>query len=242
MKDVIAIATANMRAEVDTRRLSSALLAEAQKMGAKRAATFLAARALLAEMMYQLFDCSVLPEIVIHPGGKPAFIDNTLPFFNLAHSGDQLLVAMSEAGPIGCDLEVIRERRGMSALAEAFFSVEENQWLTTEADPLTAFWQLWCQREALLKQQGQGIWSIDNVSLQPQQQMFCTTAACTTMLRGSVDNIQLYHAVSQKTVLALAMPANVSDIQQWDFSSESGRLLKVSPLNWQRYQQQRPQG
>ena len=239
MKNVTAIATATLQAELDTRRLSPALLVEAEQMGAKRAATFLAARALLAELLSQLFDCATLPAIVIHPGGKPAFVDNALPFFNLAHSGNQLLVAVSDAGPVGCDVEIIRARRGTSALAEAFFSAEENQWLKKQADPLTAFWQLWCQREALLKQQGQGIWSMANVSLQPQQRTFSTTSLCNKKFNKPDQDLQLYHAVNHHAIFALAVPAKVNDIQQWNFSSENNQLIEASPQDWQCYQQRR---
>jgi 4'-phosphopantetheinyl transferase len=92
------------------------------------------------------------------PQGKPA-LPSTPFHFNLSHSGDLALVAISETIEVGVDVERIRPVRDPLALAERFFTPGEHAEL--EGMPpqmrLDCFFRLWTQKEALLKATGQGI-------------------------------------------------------------------------------------
>jgi 4'-phosphopantetheinyl transferase len=94
--------------------------------------------------------------------GKPflagAFADNRLNF-NLAHSEDLAVLAMTRAGVIGVDVERIRPLSNADHLVARFFSARESaafQNLPPEQKPV-AFFNLWTRKEAWLKATGQGI-------------------------------------------------------------------------------------
>jgi Phosphopantetheinyl transferase len=94
--------------------------------------------------------------------GKPALQMPALPFplhFNLSHSGELALVAVSRQGPIGVDVEWIRSVKDADDLVARFFSNRENA-LFQKLPPVhkpEAFFNLWTRKEALLKATGEGI-------------------------------------------------------------------------------------
>lgn len=79
--------------------------------------------------------------------------------FNLSHSEDLALVALSEEEEVGVDLEVIRAVEDAPALAALVFGVNERRVLRgltgTERD--CAFLQGWTRKEACLKALGTGL-------------------------------------------------------------------------------------
>ena len=83
------------------------------------------------------------------PRGKP-YAENA-PHFNLSHSGDWLLCAVSDA-PVGVDIEAPREVS--PALIRRTCTPEEQAFL---ADHPGCFLQLWTAKEAYLKYLGTGI-------------------------------------------------------------------------------------
>jgi 4'-phosphopantetheinyl transferase len=79
--------------------------------------------------------------------------------FNLAHSENLALLAVTRAGMIGVDVERIRPLTNASELAARFFSRRESaalDKLPPEQKPL-AFFNLWTRKEAWLKATGEGI-------------------------------------------------------------------------------------
>jgi 4'-phosphopantetheinyl transferase len=79
--------------------------------------------------------------------------------FNVAHSEDLALFAITRLGPVGVDVECIRVVRDVDELVARFFSVRENglfQKLASSEMP-SAFFNLWTRKEALLKATGEGI-------------------------------------------------------------------------------------
>jgi 4'-phosphopantetheinyl transferase len=79
--------------------------------------------------------------------------------FNLAHSGDLLLVAVAKRMPVGVDVERVRPLRDATAIARRFFTAREADWLETRsgAERGRAFFRLWTRKEAVLKATGEGI-------------------------------------------------------------------------------------
>jgi len=82
------------------------------------------------------------PEIVVDALGKPVLADGTLAF-NVTHSGTLAMVAISQAGPIGVDVELHDPRRDLVGLARRFFTPDEAAMVA--ADP-SQFWRLWCRK------------------------------------------------------------------------------------------------
>lgn len=79
--------------------------------------------------------------------------------FNVSHSGELALIAITREGELGADVERRRELRDMQGLAERFFSQAESSGLLA-LDPKSqpsAFFQIWTRKEAILKATGKGL-------------------------------------------------------------------------------------
>lgn len=90
--------------------------------------------------------------------GKPFLMDRAVRF-NVAHSGELALIALSEACEIGVDVEQIRARPEMDAIAGRMFPPRELA--EFRANPrqqqLPEFFRIWTETEARLKVHGEGL-------------------------------------------------------------------------------------
>jgi len=95
------------------------------------------------------------------PRGKPFFAPplQAALKFNLSHSGNLALVAVTLNRDIGVDLEEIHSFESAELLAEQFFSPLENATLRAlpEAERLKAFFCCWSLKEAYVKATGDGL-------------------------------------------------------------------------------------
>jgi len=94
--------------------------------------------------------------------GKPVLAPESAPselHFNLSHSGDAALLAITRAGPVGADLEQVRPLAEMDGLVTRFFSAGEQSAFArlAAAEKPPAFFRLWTRKEAWLKATGVGI-------------------------------------------------------------------------------------
>jgi 4'-phosphopantetheinyl transferase len=101
-------------------------------------------------------------QLVIETGktGKPALVGPGSGFyFNLAHSGDLVLVAVSEGEEVGIDVEQIHEKADLDLIARQFFAPHEADWLDSllPGPRLVSFYRLWTMKEAVLKAKGIGL-------------------------------------------------------------------------------------
>ncbi|HWD94265.1 MAG TPA: 4'-phosphopantetheinyl transferase superfamily protein [Verrucomicrobiae bacterium] len=99
---------------------------------------------------------------VYSANGKPALAGDFAGaglHFNLAHTEDLALVAVTRIGVVGVDVECVRPVKEMDALVARFFSPRENEAFQKVADEIkpAAFFNLWTRKEALLKATGEGI-------------------------------------------------------------------------------------
>ena len=79
--------------------------------------------------------------------------------FNVSHSGNLALCAITRRRAVGVDLERIRRLRGLEAIAERYFTGQEAATLR-EMPPhrqLEAFFEGWTRKEALVKATGYGL-------------------------------------------------------------------------------------
>ena len=91
------------------------------------------------------------------PGGKPRVSGG--PPFNLSHSGEVMLLAVSAAGEVGVDLEACgRLDADWWSIAERAFSTEERRRLLSlpSAEQSSAALQTWVRKEAYAKARGAG--------------------------------------------------------------------------------------
>lgn len=92
--------------------------------------------------------------------GKPYLLANAHDVqFNLSHSHNRALVAVTRQVDVGIDLERSRDQRDIIALATRFFCTSEADALKQLADDqqAKAFYHLWCRKEAVLKATGLGL-------------------------------------------------------------------------------------
>lgn len=94
--------------------------------------------------------------------GKPALspeLSRGRIHFNLSHSEDLALVAVTCVGMVGVDVEWVRAIDDADGLVARFFSPRENELFqkVPSSEKPAAFFNLWTRKEALLKATGEGI-------------------------------------------------------------------------------------
>jgi 4'-phosphopantetheinyl transferase len=91
---------------------------------------------------------------------KPLLCDaNPCVYFNLSHSGDLALLAVTGCAPIGVDLEQQRDLHDMDALVQRFFSPAEQTDYRQHpnSERSECFYRIWTRKEALIKANGSGL-------------------------------------------------------------------------------------
>jgi len=90
--------------------------------------------------------------------GKP-YLPGSSVYFNLSHSQQWALCAISLEEKIGIDIEEINQEKDVEKIAVRFFSDYENQLLhETPADKKhEAFFRIWTCKEAFIKAVGEGL-------------------------------------------------------------------------------------
>lgn len=92
--------------------------------------------------------------------GKPYLPDYPDIHFNISHSADTLLIAISKIGAVGVDIEQARpQRRDFSGLVEKCFAASEIDYWKELPDPekATEFYRFWTRKEAFVKAVGRGL-------------------------------------------------------------------------------------
>jgi len=92
-----------------------------------------------------------------NPHGKPALIESPL-HFNLSHSQNLAVLAVTQAHPVGIDIEYF-STRDYDGIAKMMFSPQEYKGLKAihpRLKPLS-FFNIWAQKEAVIKACGLGL-------------------------------------------------------------------------------------
>lgn len=91
--------------------------------------------------------------------GKPSVAGTPGLHFNVAHSGELFVAAITRQCPLGVDVEQIRPMEDSEAIANRFFSAREAAGLAAlpASQKDAAFFNLWTRKEALLKATGEGL-------------------------------------------------------------------------------------
>jgi 4'-phosphopantetheinyl transferase len=104
------------------------------------------------------------------PFGKPFVVPGVgAPslHFNVAHSGQLVLLAFSPVHEVGVDVEEVRRDQDWETIARQVFSCDEHRdWiLLNPEERLTAFFRAWTRHEAGLKAMGLGFAGERNAAL-----------------------------------------------------------------------------
>ncbi|MEO0442116.1 MAG: 4'-phosphopantetheinyl transferase superfamily protein [Pseudomonadota bacterium] len=94
-----------------------------------------------------------------NPRGKPRCDTPNAPWFNLSHSGDWVIVGISEFAEIGVDVECV-QRQTSEGVVNTVLSDEQRQRVQAAANPEQVFMYYWTQKEAISKAIGMGL-SVD---------------------------------------------------------------------------------
>ena len=89
--------------------------------------------------------------------GKPILLNPHGIYFNISHSGNWVVCAIDDDGPVGVDVEVIKPID--LAIAERFFSSEEYISLINQPEELQLkyFFLIWTLKESYIKAEGKGL-------------------------------------------------------------------------------------
>lgn len=90
--------------------------------------------------------------------GKPHIKDSDIAF-NVSHSAEWVLIAIGYARAIGVDIEKIKQKINIAAIAKRYFSPEEQSAIQAADDPCTLFFELWTRKEAYVKACGSTLFS-----------------------------------------------------------------------------------
>lgn len=88
--------------------------------------------------------------------GKPFLKDSPLQF-NVSHSRNRLLIAVTTGRMIGVDIEFRRANIAMDSIVKRWFSPAERSFFQGSENPQQAFFDIWSKKEAYVKALGQGI-------------------------------------------------------------------------------------
>jgi 4'-phosphopantetheinyl transferase len=93
------------------------------------------------------------------PYGKPRLAERQGIQFNVSHSEDRMLVAVSANITVGVDVEVLNSKHADELVAERFFSAREVQDLRSlpSSEWSRSFLTCWTRKEAFIKARGEGL-------------------------------------------------------------------------------------
>lgn len=140
--------------------------------------------------------------------------------FNLSHSHDVAMVAITTSVPIGIDVEYIKKDLDYLALAQRFFSAEEYALLTAldGSERINGFFNCWTRKEAFIKAIGQGLYcSLKQfaVNLAPAE------PARFLRIDPDIDDIRHWTLQSFQPqadyVAAFACPQSISQVKNHEF-------------------------
>lgn len=107
----------------------------------------------LTKLAAQKYNINALSlKMVYSPHGKPYFENLPDFYFNISHSGDLTVIAISDQN-IGIDIEKLRN---INLRVAKRFCEDEYTYITKNVSP-TAFFEIWTKKEAYLKYLGEGL-------------------------------------------------------------------------------------
>jgi 4'-phosphopantetheinyl transferase len=152
-------------------------------------------------------------EFITDANGKPHLADAAGLHFNLAHTGDLMVLAVTAGSPVGVDVERVRELKDACGIARRFFTARESGWLQGRRGKglSLAFFRLWTRKEAILKATGEGL----SRGLEVLELLDKRGRLLPSVSRGSPGAVWRLHALEPAAgfVAALAVPADRGDVR-----------------------------
>jgi len=152
--------------------------------------------------------------------GKPALDGDSRLQFNMSHSHEVALLAITEGREVGVDVEHVRTDFASDEIARRFFSVCEVDVfnaLATE-DQVAAFFRCWTRKEAYIKAIGRGLsQALDafDVTLAPGEPPALLRASESDPARWTMRDLE----VGEEYAAALMVEGEISTLDCWHFSA-----------------------
>lgn len=181
---------------------------------------FISARSILRDILSRYCGCNSKDiQFEYNAKGKPFLSKDQSHLkihFNLSHSNDIALYAVSKMENIGIDIEYTKKDIHPLDIAERFFSKDEILLLSQlpTADQLNGFYKIWTRKEAYVKAIGEGIshpldqFSVDLANHKSKIEFNSTSG---TMGDWYIYDIVLHHHYTA----ALALSYDVPFIHYW---------------------------
>ena len=122
---------------------------------------FLFGRVLLKTILSKYIGCTPVDlKFDIDTRGKPFLSSSNIPLtFNLSHTDNRIVFAVSKNQDLGVDLEIIKEERAILKIAERYFFPAETRELRNlpKTSQIKRFYELWTLKESVLKACGYGL-------------------------------------------------------------------------------------
>ena len=193
----------------------------------KKRHEYIITRGLLRRVLAQTLDTdphSLQFEYAEH--GKPYLTerwqDKTVSF-NVTHSGNKALVAVTLERNIGVDIELIRTEVEFDKLSNRFFSADESSSLETykKQDLSKAFYACWTGKEAYVKALGDGIsfgLSEFSVSVDPEEEQV------TLVTHWDTDEASRWTIINLDTgkdyIGAIAADKKEIKLRYWEYGAQ----------------------
>ena len=118
----------------------------------------LLSRAMLRTVLARYVEDEVI-QISLGAHGRPQLVGESDLSFNLSHSRDRVVVAVTRLGVVGVDVEYAARQRRVEKLIARYFSQREQSALLAlpESSRLPRFYALWALKEAYIKARGLGL-------------------------------------------------------------------------------------
>lgn len=138
--------------------------------------------------------------------GKPCLAQRPADLsFNVSHTHELALIALSSAPLLGVDVEAWRPMRALPGLAQRCFAAQEfSRWQALpEAAQMPAFFQLWTRKEAFAKAVGRGIaLGLERIVFDAQGKLAAVPADCGVAADWRVEALEV--GVGYSAALAVA--------------------------------------
>jgi 4'-phosphopantetheinyl transferase len=152
--------------------------------------------------------------------GRPELDGGTAVRFNLAHSRDRGVIALTERAPIGIDIETAREMPDVDDLAPVVFSTAELEEVAAARNREVAFLRGWTRKEAILKALGTGLSAVEHacsVSLGEHAAVLAIDGP-----HGPAAEWTLRDLSDQTAIIALAVKSREPTIDTHRFETDIG--------------------
>ncbi|WP_058910711.1 4'-phosphopantetheinyl transferase family protein [Entomohabitans teleogrylli] len=198
-------------------RLSSECHAIARGLPEHLSARFIAARSLLAELLFMLYGIGRLPKIIESKSGRLCFADPMLADFSLSCAGNIVGVALTPDGRCGLDMAIQRPSTGTRTSREPLspqqFTRNETIWIHNQKDPQEASLQLATLRRSVMKLTNQNNLHIDDIQLLP---------GAGRLRVADIPEVEALCDAEDVLVWALAGTPSVVPVTLWEFDNRQG--------------------